>query len=482
MGVFLSGTATHSAGFSRRERQNTLGPLAEQTSLPIRVPVLVLAYYPPDPNNPEYLDPVETGEPNHRMADVQAHVQGMVETSLPLINETTRYHGYEVPNAPMFLEYFISDRQEFFHPMPRGYHLGDTAYRPNYGQILRDLDICNYVDVQGVREVWIYGYHSDFIVPDESKMSSKYGDISNSYPKDEYIPEEYRLPRCTNSYVMYNFNYYRGVETNIHNRMHQIENVIFFAEDRGYPPNNTNVIGSVFWDDFSVYGNRASLPSYRASCGNTHAPPNVITGGHIYDSRDYHENNCETWHPDDSQTTYVSANCEQWGCTEVGFYKWFMQNMPGYNNGIVYNGKQMRNWWEAMYDFNQFIDAGRSLYVTSTSKVYLPLAMMNNYAPIAKPIFVYPVDGQTLDYAGDWLFKVEPMANAQGFLWGFFQNGEMVWENLRDEGQLSGNEYAILAGSEAHSRFLPGDVEVWIRASIGDQWTQATVITIHLAE
>jgi uncharacterized delta-60 repeat protein len=96
------------------------------------------------------------------------------------------------------------------------------------------------------------------------------------------------------------------------------------------------------------------------------------------------------------------------------------------------------------------------------------------------PVFIYPIDGQTLDYEGSYLFKVNPIPSAEGFLWGFFQNGVMVWENYRDEGTLSGNEYWIHPGSIAHSKFAPGDVEVWVRASIKGQWTDATVITIHL--
>ena len=334
-------------------------------SLPIQVPVLVLAYFPPHPDNPAFLDADETGWTDMPIAHMQAATQGMIEAGQNLINEATRYHGYKDPAAPQYLEYYTYDKIEYFQAMPRGYPLGGIERRPHYRQILNNIDICTYVDVHGVKEVWIYGYHASIIVPDESKMSSKYGDVSNAWPKDEYIPAEYRLPRCSNSYVMYNFTYQPGgataIDNNIHNRLHQIENAIFFAENVGYPPSNDNVIGSLFWDDFSVYGARASLPGYRASCGNTHSPPNT-TEGYKYDAPEYQENNCETWHPDDSKTTYVISNCSQWGCTETGFYKWFMQNLPGYENGIVYNGRTMRNWWEAMYDFNAFIDAARSLY------------------------------------------------------------------------------------------------------------------------
>ncbi len=331
-----------------------------------RVPVLVMAYYPPDPANPLYLDPVETGWSGMLITTMQQATQDMVTAGQELISDATRYHGYKEPNAPIFLNYYTDEKIEFMLPMPRGYPLGGGEYRPHYNQILSAVNICDYVDGHGVKEVWIYGYHAAVIVPDESKMSGKYGDVSNAYPHDEDIPLQYRLPRCVNSYVMYNFTYQPGgkyeMGNTIHNRLHQLENVIFYAENRGYPPSNSNVIGSLFWDDFSVYGDRASLAGYRASCGNTHSPPNT-TEGYRYDSTAFADNNCETWHPDDSLTVYVNANCTQWGCTDTGFYKWFMQNVPGYANGISFNGKQMRNWWEAMLDFNQFIDAGRSLYL-----------------------------------------------------------------------------------------------------------------------
>ncbi|MBI4675764.1 MAG: fibronectin type III domain-containing protein [Chloroflexi bacterium] len=354
----------------------------------VQVPALVLAYFPPDPANPEYLDPAETGWSNQKIVDMQNATRGMVAAGADLISDATRYHGYKDAAAPRYLEYVVQEYREFFEPLPRGYPLGNlpapryfgelspeastaspampnTAYRPHYGNILRDMGICNYVDGQGVKEVWIYGYHSSVIVPDESKMSSKYGDVSNAYPKDEAIPAEYRLPRCANSYVMYNFTYQPGgssaIGNTVHNRLHQIENVIFFAEKRGYPPNDQNAVGSLFWDDFSVYGAAALRPGYCASCGNTHSPPNT-TQGYDYASQTYAENNCETWNPDDGQTTYVNANCSQWGCTDVSFYKWFMQNIPGYENGIMFQGRKLRNWWEAMYDFNAFIDARWSLY------------------------------------------------------------------------------------------------------------------------
>jgi len=95
-------------------------------------------------------------------------------------------------------------------------------------------------------------------------------------------------------------------------------------------------------------------------------------------------------------------------------------------------------------------------------------------------VFEYPTDRQVLDYEGDYWFKVHNIAGA-GYLWSFSQNGVVVWENLRDEmGLTAGGGYAILAGSDAHSRFSPGPVEVSVRAQFGDFHSDPVVITIIL--
>jgi len=229
---------------------------------PVAMPVLQLNYYPRDPQRPQYLDRAETGlNQDILVTTMQAATQVMIDQSLPLISDATRYRGYRDSSAPRFLEYSVLEKKDFFTPMPRGQEIWDGKFRPNYGLILSQQNICDYVDNRGVREVWIYGYHNDTpggIEPDESRMHSRYGDISNSWPKEEDIEPEFRMPECANSYVMYNFVYQvtGDISNTVHNRLHQIENVIFYAENLGYPANDTNVIGSVFWDDFSVYGNR----------------------------------------------------------------------------------------------------------------------------------------------------------------------------------------------------------------------------------
>ena len=95
--------------------------------------------------------------------------------------------------------------------------------------------------------------------------------------------------------------------------------------------------------------------------------------------------------------------------------------------------------------------------------------------------FEYPLDGQTLAYEGDYLFKVRQIPDAEAYFWSFSQNGVVVWQNLADDqGLTAGGEYLIARGSKAHSQFVPGPVEVTVRAVKGNYFADPTVITVIL--
>ncbi len=103
-------------------------------------------------------------------------------------------------------------------------------------------------------------------------------------------------------------------------------------------------------------------------------------------------------------------------------------------------------------------------------------------APIlTAPVMVYPQNGQTLDLEGAYMFKVQQILGAQGYLFGFFQNGAMIYENLRDNRRLSPDGVLnIWPNDPAHARFKEGPVQVWVRALVNNRWTNARVITIIL--
>ncbi|NJP07035.1 MAG: hypothetical protein HC837_16150 [Chloroflexaceae bacterium] len=99
---------------------------------------------------------------------------------------------------------------------------------------------------------------------------------------------------------------------------------------------------------------------------------------------------------------------------------------------------------------------------------------------LQRPQFIYPLHGQVLGYDGSYMFKVTDVPGASGYLWGFFQDDRMVWENLGNTGKLDGPEYAIHPDNPAHNLFHPGPVTVMVRGQVNNQWTEAAVITISL--
>lgn len=355
---------------SLRQEASTIS----ETSKEMRV--LVLEYYPRNPSNSIMLDVTETGISSTVQAK-ENYVDSIITNHLLFMKEATKFRGYKNANAPSYLDYKILDRKKFYTKIPQGYQLWwTTAKRPHYGQIMNSINICDYVNNQGVKEVWMFGYHSSIIEPDESRMASRHGDVSNSLPK-ENAPDysSFKMPICNKTYTLYNFNYDRGGESMAHNLIHHVENIIPFTENT-WPPTPQNIPNSIFWGDFSEYIQPSTIHNYRSSCGNAHYTPNWNSpnDSYIYTLTSPKESNCETWHPDNSKTTYTSTDCSKWGCTDIGFYKWFLQNIPGYNNCISHNGQYMRNWWDAVYDFDAFIDEGRTLYQNESNCASTPTA------------------------------------------------------------------------------------------------------------
>lgn len=329
--------------------------ICKQTEQVYEVPLLVLRYFP-DEDDDGRLDPGITGM-NEELTTVRAKVDSLTSETIFSLEAGSSYHDYKDTAATPSLDYYIIDTKEFLQRMPLSNNevpWNPGIYRPDYEGILNDLDICNYVDSQGVREVWIWGYHYGDLEPTESNMAMAtisqahwnfpdYGDVSNS----ERIND---MPICNRTYVLYNYNYDRGLGEALEDHTHQIEAVFNFVDC------------DLFWNRFvNPYGPGKGI----THCGWTHYPPN---GRSDYDwmNEEGVESNCEDWHPDGSGET-KQVNCYTWGdhsCPDdagVSFKIWWMQNIPGKNNNLYFEGKNLRNWWDFIGDFDQGVRLGRNL-------------------------------------------------------------------------------------------------------------------------
>ena len=261
------------------------------------------------------------GEYDFSLSQVRSRIDGTEPIVVDTLELGSRYRG----SGTAALDYEIVHRAEFLKPIPlspsRSY--GGNPL-PDYLRLLSDVDICGWVDDQQVREVWIWSYQGVRKSGWESNLSFRGGDISNS----DQDPTD--LPLCGHSYTVYEYNYGRGPQQAVHNHMHQFERI--FALINGGQP------FSRFWS--------------AASCGTTHRPPNS-DHDYQYDSMTLATSDCEKWSMVGPQAG-TGVNAQTWSRTvpngdpELGFYVWWMQNVPGLQSSAT-----SANWWAMIADLDE---------------------------------------------------------------------------------------------------------------------------------
>ena len=338
------------------------------------IPVLILRYIPT-------LDGVTVDQSEAIIGGpvegIKRRIEILEERVKFMLEEGSRFRGYQNPNAPYSLGYRILRIETVYSHLPRGRRdlTGADQYQPDYQQMLSRANAEYWVNERGVKEIWVWGYHSDTMYQPESNMASPVtGDISNSwrYPDD--------LPIYNHTYTLYGYNFARGNNEAVHNHGHQLEAIL------------AHVDRNMFWREF--VGQNAQTGAFiTGRSGWTHMPPNT-TNHYDYASTTVVESDIADWRPGGGQTTPVSVNT--WASVpynwptpwvdgetaqskaearrEENWYVYWMQSMPGRDNGIPYGTGQLTNWWRFTGDWDGAIRDGYGL-VTNPSRI----AIRNDY-------------------------------------------------------------------------------------------------------
>lgn len=302
-----------------RDAPAAVDPLAG----PWTVKVLVLRYFPTLPNgiamDTQVTGPLPEGDD---LQGLRNRVTRMTLDTRAILENGSRFRGYRDPFAKPSVRYEVVatiDRLEPVPPDPR------KPPFPDYRGMLERENIKDWVQNKGIREVWIWGYHTEASAPHESNMAGPYGDVSNS------DRDRRDLPDLGSTYTVYHYNYARGTEQAVHNHIHQLEALLREADPR-------------MMERFEgTPGNWRS--------GNCHFPPNA-TKDYEYDSKTAILSDIEDWRPDGVGTQrYVNA--ERWGGGERGWYTFWMQSLPGARNGLTFRGKPLTNWWVFVADYDR---------------------------------------------------------------------------------------------------------------------------------
>lgn len=301
------------------------------------------------------------------------------------MEEGSRYHGQEDPNAQPYLGF---DVIEYINVYQMDFNSQGNI---DYFKLFEKIGLEDKVNNLGVKEVWLNHFPHGYSIP-ETNMSSPHklfihggnltSDVSNSSRVDN------DLPIYNKTYVVYgNTGWYAN---NIHNRGHQIEAQMAVWETY----RNNYQLSYLFYQKFGGYPEGDPAPYYRGGrVGLVHYPPNA-DGDYHYDSEVYVESDILDWKPNGGGTKRL-INKNEWHYdrtmpvstpTITGHQKWasyggsnkvggdpqggwliyWMQSIPSKNNNIPYTYNDttytITNWWDIIYKWDETITNNRNLF------------------------------------------------------------------------------------------------------------------------
>jgi uncharacterized protein (TIGR03437 family) len=351
-----------------------------------QMPVVILRFLPTADG--QTIDPAHSPEiRGQRVSDVIGRVNRFDRRVKFMLEEGSRFRGYKDAASRPALGYKVVQYITIYEGHPPGKKSanrgGKPAYYVDYETIFNRFDIPRLINERGVKEVWVWENNIDAAYTQaydpainrpeflrtgwESNMSSPTGDVSNSDRDNSDLPVYNR------TYVVYGQNLTRTQAEAVHNHGHQLESILAhanFLQDR-----NTDL----FWRKF--VGQNSSGQFITGRSGWTHMPLNT-TEHYDYNNNTPASSDIEDWNPDNTgQKKPVSAltfggiaynwplsspNEQIEQKTESQWYVYWMQNMPGRNNNILFGSNRTSNWWHFTGDWDAALAAGLGIHESAS--------------------------------------------------------------------------------------------------------------------
>lgn len=334
----------------------------------IIVPVVVVNYYP----TLNGVDIDTKRAPGYGSLS-SITLNGIKEKTIQFLNltkygleEGSKFRGYNNPSQNSNVSFKVVKYFNVYE-IKKGLmdKVGGLVYQPEYKDLFSKLNLKDFVENQGVKEVWFslrpisdeYPVvknenlsPENFINLPESNMSSPTGDVSNS------VRYQTDLPVYNKTYVVYGYNLETSSANMIHNRGHQIEAQLSHLDGN-------------FWGSYS---NPTDGYADSTHLGCTHKPPNT-TKDYDWNNKTLTYSDIEDWKP--TGGTKKLINSDRWINIDYKLpnpvnlipydqndphLKWlifWMQSMPGNNNGIT----SVTDWWDVFYNWDNAIKTNKKL-------------------------------------------------------------------------------------------------------------------------
>lgn len=304
------------------------------------IKVFVVSYFPVKGDQIDSSIAIENSGP---VADVRAKTEKLTREASRLLEEGSRFRGYKDPAAKPALRYEVVGKKEFMESIPVRPKVGSDPPLPDYGAIMKRIDIQRLVEKEGVQQIWMWGYHGHIGLW-ESNMSSPTGDVSNS------DRDEKDLPILSKTYTLFHYNYGRGVGEMLENHMHQLEHVLNYADGRDSTPEE-KWSELLFWGKFVGSDASHKIVTKPARCGWTHYAPNSESD-YDWENPRFVDTDIEDWKPEGFGKTQ-RMNADRWDRDPIKWRVYWMQAIPSLGHGLTYKGKPLRNWWSFVADWDR---------------------------------------------------------------------------------------------------------------------------------
>ena len=310
----------------------------------ITIPVVIVNYLPTTDgltlDKSKVIDSCTTCGPNESISLLTRAKEKILKDKIiekNAIEEGTKFRDYATNKVKQYIDIDVVAYINVYDIKYNYIGISSNYKKPwwniDFNDLLTKINLKNYVDNMGAKEVWFTSFprengYLSFNVP-ESNMSPKIG--ASFYDVSNGGGDMTDLPRYNNTYVVYGDNGWRGVDTDLHNRGHQLERQMMFID-------NTT------WSNQFAKVERA---------GNTHWCPNS-TKDYDYWNKTFVKSDIMTWKP--SGGTFVDVNVDTWLGKNYQFESSISMLSPGpfkYESNLINysNDAQVKwfiFWWQSV--------------------------------------------------------------------------------------------------------------------------------------
>ena len=301
-------------------------------------PVAVIAYIPLTTDGK--VDVTKTGSwKDESKSNLESYIIAYSNELADTLTHGTRYKFFIDRESKPNINYYLVLARMMYEDIPTRNGVLDLE------RVLNDVDVCG-LSQDGIREIWLWVYDNREYVPIEFSLVMGYN-IKDKWNVDRDLDgkidygiigvKTLNLPVCESSYSVHTFIVSSSKGVSLGNYTHSIEAILSHVDEE-------------VWRSFN------------SSCGTTDCPPNLDWPLCLYkwNSEVSKETDCIDWKPDGGVAKPI--NCHEWygvNCKDddgLEYKVWWMQNIPGRNNGIkLEDGRRVKDWWAFIADFDNAI-------------------------------------------------------------------------------------------------------------------------------